>query len=223
MSKFLAATILAAGVVSGVSSADAATINLATGLDAAGMLQTTGGSVDANWTTSGAVNPLNPPNGDVVSTSSGDSGFPSWVPNGPNSVWIAANPNDAFGNGLVTYTRKFWVNTPSTASIVNGLWSIDDNGVLTLNGNVLSDLSATPGPWFNMFSTGSGSGDFVHGWNTLVMTTTSTDTFIEGARLEGTVVGAGVPESSIWAMMLIGFAGLGFAGVRARRAATSIV
>ena len=37
------------------------------------------------------------------------------------------------------------------------------------------------------------------------------------------VIGAAVPESSTWAMMLLGFAGLCFAGYRARAAATSNV
>jgi PEP-CTERM motif len=37
--------------------------------------------------------------------------------------------------------------------------------------------------------------------------------------LDDVVVTASVPEASTWAMMLVGFAGLGFAGFRARRTA----
>jgi hypothetical protein len=33
------------------------------------------------------------------------------------------------------------------------------------------------------------------------------------------VTGPGIPEASTWAMMLVGFAGLGFVGYRASRAA----
>jgi hypothetical protein len=36
------------------------------------------------------------------------------------------------------------------------------------------------------------------------------------------LVSASAPEPSTWAMMLIGFAGLGFAGYRARRTATAV-
>jgi hypothetical protein len=64
---------------------------------------------------------------------------------------------------------------------------------------------------------------------------TATDTFLEGARLRGWLVysasavpeaalvgeGSAVPEASTWAMMLLGFAGLGYAAFRRspRRAA----
>ena len=42
---------------------------------------------------------------------------------------------------------------------------------------------------------------------------TEKDTFLEGARLEGTLL-TGVPEPSIWAMMILGFAGIGFMAYR---------
>ena len=38
----------------------------------------------------------------------------------------------------------------------------------------------------------------------------------------GTVVGPGVPEPTTWAMMVIGFAGLGLAGYRTSRKSVSI-
>jgi hypothetical protein len=39
----------------------AASVNLATGLDSGGVLQTTGDALDANWQVTGAVNPKSPP------------------------------------------------------------------------------------------------------------------------------------------------------------------
>jgi hypothetical protein len=40
----------------------------------------------------------------------------------------------------------------------------------------------------------------------------------EGASIDGArITVSGVPEASTWAMMLIGFGGLGFAGARASR------
>jgi PEP-CTERM motif len=53
----------------------------------------------------------------------------------------------------------------------------------------------------------------------LVSASPITDLFVEGTSIVGTltVTVAGVPEPSTWAMMLIGFAGLGFTGYRASR------
>jgi hypothetical protein len=196
-------------LVSSPSRADS--INLATGLDNKGVLQTTGGSIDANWTVTGAVDPLQDHKAFVVAPNNAD--FPSvWLPNGPNSSWIAANPNDPNANGLMTFTLSFTLSDPSNASIINGRWIIDDEGTLSLNGHILSTNGACfpcgntgfNAIWPGTFSTFSTvPSDFVRGRNTLVMEMTATDTSFEGARLEGEVVtsasvpgpiaGAGVP------------------------------
>ncbi len=61
---------------------------------------------------------------------------------------------------------------------------------------------------------------------TVYATATGSDTFSVGFRndpsfdgLDNFSVTAAVPEASTWAMMVLGFAGLGFAGFRARRTA----
>ncbi len=41
--------------------AEASYVDLSTGLDSSGNIQHKGGSLDANWTVTGAVNPLDPP------------------------------------------------------------------------------------------------------------------------------------------------------------------
>jgi PEP-CTERM motif-containing protein len=48
--------------------------------------------------------------------------------------------------------------------------------------------------------------------------------YVEGTSITGTltVAAAGVPEPSMWVMMLIGFAGLGFAGYRASHKSAAI-
>jgi hypothetical protein len=106
-------------------------VDVSTGLDSSGNIQHKGGSLDANWTITGAVNPLHQPNAYVVAP--GDADYdPSWISNGAYSSWIAANPFDAHGNGLITATRTFDVTTPSTATIIGGAWTIDDRGTLRL-------------------------------------------------------------------------------------------
>lgn len=200
-----------------------AQVNFATGLDRQGFLQTEGDAVDANWQVTGAVDPLSPPTAFVVGLTSQDQGFCcGWPGNGPNSNWIAANPDDILGNGYMVFTRKFWVADPTSVAIDYGEWSIDDQGMLSLNGNVLSTLGNLG--WLSMHPFSTVPADFVRGWNTLVMTVTYSDIDRDGARLEGALIQeqSTIPEPSIWAMMLIGFVGLGFAGYRRSKKAVAV-
>jgi hypothetical protein len=176
------------------------------------------------------VNPLDPPNAYVVAPGDADWGAGAWIGNGPYSSWIAANPNDRTGNGLMTFTDTFNVATPSTAVIIGGAWAIDDQGTLSLNGHLLSTLPT--GAFGNLRAFSTAASDFVMGLNTLTMQVTATDYVIEGARLRGWLVDAGsavpeaalvgagsaVPEASTWAMLVAGFAGLGLAASGSRRA-----
>ena len=162
--------------------AEASQVDLSTGLDSSGNIQHKGGSLDANWKVTGAVNPLDPPNAYVVGPHDADW-YGGWMRNGPHSSWIAANPNDATGNGLMTFTDTFDVATPSTATITGGAWAIDDEGTLSLNGHLLSTLPN--GHWGHLTAFSTTASDFVAGPNTLTMVVTGTDFFLEGARLKG--------------------------------------
>jgi hypothetical protein len=227
----LAAALVGLTAASAASSTKAQYVDLSTGLDSSGNIQHKGGSLDANWTVTGASNPLNPPNVYVVAPSDVDWG--SWTRNGRYSSWIAANPFDTFGNGgNMTFTTTFNVATPSTAIIIGGAWAVDNDGTLSLNGHLLSTLTVQQYGHLHAFSTTAS--DFVAGLNTLTMQIFG-DGYSDGRRLRGwlvysgsagpvaTLVGAGsaVPEASTWAMMLLGFAGLGYAALRhsPRRAA----
>jgi hypothetical protein len=143
----LAAALVGLTAASAASGAKAQYIDLSTGLDALGNIQHKGGSLDANWTVTGAVNPLNPPNAYVVAPGDADWGYTygGWIHNGAYSSWIAANPFDAHGNGLMTFTDTFNVATPSTAIIIGGAWTIDDQGTLSLNGHLLSTVNGGGG------------------------------------------------------------------------------
>ena len=168
--------------------AEAPYVDLSTGLDSSGNIQHKGGSLDANWTVTGAVNPLNPPNAYVVAPGDGDW-WPNYIGNGAYSSWIAANPFDAHGNGLMTFTDTFNVTTPSTAEIIGGAWTIDDQGTLSLNGHLLSTLSFRD--WTHLHAFSTTASDFVAGTNTLTMQVTRTDINLDGARLRGWLVGGG--------------------------------
>jgi hypothetical protein len=229
------AATLVLGAFATASQAHAATLNLATGLDSGGVLQTSGDALDANWRVTGAVNPKSPPSAFVVGTTSADEGFSGgWIANGPNSSWIAANPDDPSGNGLETFTRTFFVANPNMAAIINGAWTADDAASLFLNGHLLSTLTLdfngpvlTHTTHLNGFTTTPG--DFVHGVNTLTMVITSTDDFLEGARLEGTLVAEGrvsnvvAPVPPALPLFATGLSALGLLGWRRKRKARSIL
>jgi hypothetical protein len=203
----------------------AASINLATGLDSSNNLISSGGVNDAHWTVT--MDPTFSPTGIPQTVFPGNADFsPAWVPNGPNSDWIARNANTA-DNGPAPYTfsRTFTLAATDLASAsISGSWTIDDAGTLTLNGNSLGSLSSTPWTSLHSFSVPTGSADFVVGTNTLSITITSADRFLEGARLEGTLTTApaGVPEPATLHTASIGIVtGLGCWWYRRRRGTAS--
>jgi hypothetical protein len=199
----------------------AASINLATGLDSSNNLISSGGVNDAHWTVT--TDPTFSPTGipQTVFPNNADF-FSGWVANGPNSDWIARNAN-VTDNGPAPYTfsRTFTLAASDLASAsISGSWTIDDAGTLNLNGNQLGSLSS--GGWSSLhsFSVPTGSADFVLGTNTLSITITSDDRFLEGARLEGTLTTAstGVPEPATLHMASISVVtGLGWWWYRRRR------
>ena len=135
----------------------------------------------------------------MVTPSSADEGFGGgWVPNSSSSDWVAFDPNNANGNGLGIYTTTFTLTSADLATAsISGSWTLDDSGSLLLNGNDLGDLA--DGGWTSLhpFSVAAGSSDFVLGTNTLSLSITDSDLFLEGVNLQGTLTGTStVPEPS---------------------------
>ncbi len=161
-------------------------LNVATGQDPSGAIQTAGDLPDANWTVTNADNYKNAPIAYTVAPGEADCGYP-WLTNGPNSSWIAADPN-VRDNGNMTFTFKFDLTgyNPADATLVGGAFSADDLGTVYLNGNSLG--SQTTGGWTVLNALSNGAGDFVAGVNTLVIQVTHADGINEAARLEGTIV-----------------------------------
>jgi Beta-galactosidase jelly roll domain len=176
----------------------------------------------AIWTVLEQSGPNNGKTGtaQIVTPASGDSGFPNWTPNTASSSWVAFDPNDAFGNGNGTYSTTFTLNSAdlSTATI-SGAWTLDDVGVLELNGHLIGSLP--DGSWTSLhsFSIPAGSADFVLGTNTLSMVINGTDQFIEGVDLQGTLSRvSAVPEPS-GILLLVTTCGIVFATLRRRKTA----
>lgn len=97
--------------------------------------------------------------------------YGGWLANGPNSSWIAPNP-DTTNNGPApyTFTYKFDTTGYSLASLAisGGLWTVDDAGTVALNGNVLGTLGS--GSWGTLNSFTAPNSDFVGGVNSLTIT-----------------------------------------------------
>jgi hypothetical protein len=118
--------IVAAAVTLMSPGANALVINFATGQDGSGNIQTIGDSLDANWKERNANSPKLAPNTYVVSPWGNGSAdwYWEWFYNGPNSSWIAPNPDNAFGNGSFTLTFTFdltgYDSRPPHSAICNG-------------------------------------------------------------------------------------------------------
>jgi choice-of-anchor C domain-containing protein len=149
-------------------------------------------------------------------------------PSGPNpptgtngSVDLDGVSTGAISQGILglvdgkTYTLTFWLSgnpdgPPATKSVDVSIGSaIDDNFMYTIGTNTHTDMMYT--------------------MESLTFTAGATNTLSfasqDSASDFGPVIGGvsiAIPEPATWAMMLLGFAGLGFAGYRKARPALSL-
>ena len=176
-------------------------LNVSTGLDASGNLITTSNTADAHWSyvaTTGASGESNfkyP--GDAASdaytgalkvvASGAADWYGSWVANGPNSSWIAIDPNSTNGNSYGFYSTSFNLSGPLPAHLcLTGYMSHDDNGLLAVNGQAIMGDQAYTGSSLSPINIEITS--YVNtGINYLIFAFGSTDNYLEGLRLQGTV------------------------------------
>jgi hypothetical protein len=210
----------AAVIAFGLSAAPsyALTIDFATGQNPSGTISTTGDTQDVNWTATNANTYKDDPHTFVVSPTNADW-YGGWFANGPGSSWIAPNP-DSSNNGNFTLTYSFDLTGYNLASAVfaGTQWSIDDSGFVALNGHVLDTQGN--GQWGNFHSFTAALADLLPGVNTLTMTVTSSDDFLEAARLEGTLTVSQTPIPAALPLFASALAGIGFLGWRRRKNAT---
>ena len=114
------------------------------------------------------------------------------------------------GNNTVTYETTF---TANSTDLVSGLWGVDNQGSIILNGDFAHPIATLPGGDLvsNFEVLHAFSFSPTQGTNTLefVITDTGPPTAF---RVDG-FAGA-IPEPSTWAMMILGFAGIGFMAYR---------
>jgi hypothetical protein len=112
--------------------------------------------------------------------------YGGWVANSPSSSWIAYDPANCCDNGLGDYSTTFVLTSGNISSAaLSGSWTLDDSGELLLNGNVIATLGN--GNWGLLNSFTVPNSDFIVGTNTLEIDITSTDSYLEGVNLEGTL------------------------------------
>lgn len=196
--------------VFGISSTQAVAediLDLSTGLDSASNLILAGGQSDAYWTVDqalggeGPAKTVFPDNADWFHGTGPND--PAWLPNGPGSNWIARDPHTS-ANGLGTYTRVFDLSGLDLSTVsITGAWAVDDVGTLSLNGNQIGQLPNLRWDALTPFSIAPGSPLLHQGQNQLTIAITSSDNYLEGVRLEGSV--SIVPEPSAALMLVAGF------------------
>ena len=126
------------------------------------------------------------------------------------SHFAVASGLPPISTGFITYDNLFWPGGASpTAFTFDGSGSVFDiyGLMFGIGGGRVVDLFSN--------GVGNGQGDAVFG---VVVATpdTALDTSVSGG------ISLSTPEPSTWAMMILGFAGLGFAGYRTSRKAAAI-
>jgi hypothetical protein len=159
------------------------------------------GGIDQQWTVNGGSA--------YAITNPGSVG---WIGNTASSQWISNDPSTDGGPGPFVYSTTFTATAGS--NVIKGLMAADDEGTIYLNGNlVFTGASTNTGPWsyFESFTINSG---FLVGPNILTVDVPNNIVNYPNADGPTGLQIAVVPEASTWAMMVLGFAGLGLAGFR---------
>jgi len=176
-----------------------ALIVLSTGLNASGNLIATGDTPDAHWVVTPTA--TTPAPGTFSATGAtkqllvavpGQTGYSYvWPADGPNSSWIAIDPDSVTGNTFGVYSTKFTVpgtSVPPNLCLV-GSMGVDDEGQLGINGKaIMSTISSESALTALNIPVSS---FLVPGVNTLSLGWGPTDNSYEAFRLQAAIESCG--------------------------------
>ena len=220
----IVAALVGAAVVS-LSIAGSAQAAVITGLTNTGVL-VSGGDVDQAWSIIGgsSVPPLTYPSAAYTDTVPGTFPTPPWLPNSSTSSWDTPfNPvnssTDPSGSGTYDYSTSFVVSGSGLSSSVGylkGQFAADNEvASITLNGVKIYTGPTDGSSQYSGWTSFSDIGNFQSGTNTIVFDVANyAQSAGNPSGLNVQFVASAVPEPATWAMMLLGFAGLGFMGYR---------
>ena len=213
-------------VVSGLGLWTTASQASIVGLTNTGVNFNSGTLVDNAWAIVGGSNSLGSPYSGPVYTNTTNGVFPvgPWVANNPGvSQWdTPTNPLsqalDPSTDGMYVYQTTF--SSTGTAGFFTGQFAAD-NAVTSIKINGLT-IYTGPGPGVSQFDAWTSfaySGLLLAGLNTIDFTIVNYGQ--NGGNPSGLNVeflASSVPEASTWAMMIMGFAGIGLLAYRRKRA-----
>jgi hypothetical protein len=150
---------------------------------------------------------------------------PSWVPNSAISQWD--NPTNPFTGSLDpsvngTYVYQTTFNFGQTTGFFTGQFAADNFVTsITLNGTPIPGYpSSSTNNQYGSWTSFSYDGSLNNGTNTLDFYVTNTVQRGDGnpSGLNVEFLASSVPEASTWAMMIMGFSGIGLLAYRRKRA-----
>lgn len=175
------------------------------------------GNIDNAWSIVG---------GSSVPVFSGDAyvngPHPAWIPNSATSSWITPfdpfNQNiDPLVNGSYHFQTTFTVTGSTLGAFFTGQFAADNViSQILLNGNVIYTGPGSPNSQFSSWTAFGANSNFLLGSNTLEFDLVNYAQAGGGnpAGINVQFLTAAVPEPSTWAMMILGFLGIGFVAYR---------
>jgi hypothetical protein len=136
---------------------------------------------------------------------------PAYFADTSSSRWVSYGADGGSGNSTVDFVTSF---TANSTALVSGLWGADNFGKIFVNGVQVAELDNTVFENFDQLH--SFSFTPVVGKNTLDVQLTDTGP-PTAFRIDG--FASAVPEPSTWAMMILGFVGIGAMTYRRRKGA----
>jgi hypothetical protein len=202
-STFAAALLLGVGFS---QSAQADVVGLfSTGVDSSGVaLAGPNGTTDTHYSVFSSSSGSIPPNSAVTYFN------PAYAANSTTSEWISNSFDGTPGLQTITFRTTFTVDAPV---LITALWGADNSGSIVLNGaTTLASLPGLGDPTDNFNNLHPVSFVADVGTDTLDFVITDTGPPL-AFRFEVGQVSA-VPEPATWAMMILGFLGVGFVAYR---------